>query len=308
MFQHIVLLVLVTYPVLCLLPFNLIRFRWGFVHGSAPMPPEIEAKAEVADRTALFLIHLLLCVLVAVSMRGASISLDEVGLSLANWKRALGMGLMFSLVFVGLGELFLSKVPPADSHKEAESRGPVAVWCGIILSVSFSREIWRAFCIVALIHYGFPARLSILLTALFSAAVLLKIGIANTLGAAAAYGASGRNTHDNFLGAAAKIGLSLRDIPPCATFFAPVSVAADGRFVWSAARKRPGDFADLRAEMNVVLAVSNCPHPLDPAAPSAQGGITLIRHRVPKPAHDDPCRTTSPEAVRAFTFTDRLFA
>jgi len=136
----------------------------------------------------------------------------------------------------------------------------------------------------------------------------LLMGGSTAASTAAAYGASGRNTHDNFLGAAAKIGLSLRDIPPCATFFAPVSVAADGRFVWSAARKRPGDFADLRAEMNAVLAVSNCPHPLDPAAPSAQGGITLIRHRVPKPAHDDPCRTTSPEAVRAFTFTDRLFA
>jgi uncharacterized protein len=125
---------------------------------------------------------------------------------------------------------------------------------------------------------------------------------------AASTGAATRNTHDNFLGAAAKIGLGLRDIPPCATFFAPVSVEADGRFAWTAARKRVGDFIDLRAEMNVVLALSNCPHPLDPAAPSAQGGITLIRHRAPKPAHDDPCRTTSPEAVRAFTFTDRLFA
>jgi hypothetical protein len=191
MFQHIVLLVLVAYPVLCLIPLNLIRFRWGFMNGSAPMPPEMEAKAEVADRTALFIIHVILFVLVAVSMRGSSISLDEVGLSLANWKRALGMGLMFSLFFVGLGELSLSKVPPADSRKEAESRGSVAVWCGIILSVSFSREIWRAFCIVALIRYGFPAWLAILLAALFSATVWLQVGIASALGAAAAYGAAG---------------------------------------------------------------------------------------------------------------------
>src|SRR6266480_1901646 len=54
---------------------------------------------------------------------------------------------------------------------------------------------------------------------------------------AAAYGAPTRNTHDNFLAAAAKIGLSLRDIPPCATFFAPVAVDADGRFAWNGARK-----------------------------------------------------------------------
>jgi uncharacterized protein len=118
--------------------------------------------------------------------------------------------------------------------------------------------------------------------------------------------APGRNTRDNFVAAAAKLGLSARDVPSCATFFAPVSVDPAGRFGWDAARKHKGDFVDLRAEMNLVLALSNCPHPLDPAA--AAGAITLIRHRAAAPAADDPCRTASPEAERAFTFTDRLFA
>jgi uncharacterized protein len=122
--------------------------------------------------------------------------------------------------------------------------------------------------------------------------------------------APGRNTRDNFIAAAAKLGLALRDIPPCATFFAPVSVDAAGRFVWNTARKHKGDFVDLRAEMNLLLALSNCPHPLDPAAAvaAAAGAIALIRHRAPAPAADDACRTASPEAARAFTFTDRLFA
>jgi urea carboxylase-associated protein 2 len=125
---------------------------------------------------------------------------------------------------------------------------------------------------------------------------------------AAAFGAPTRNTHDNFLAAAAKIGLGLRDVPPCATFFAPVSVDANGRFVWNGARKHAGDFVDLRAEMNLVLAVSNCAHPLDPARPAATGPVTIIRHRAPAPTPDDPCRTASPEAARAFRFTDRLYA
>jgi Uncharacterized conserved protein len=72
-------------------------------------------------------------------------------------------------------------------------------------------------------------------------------------------------------------------------------------------RKRPGDFVDLRAEMNLIIAASNCPHPLDPA-PAAAGAVTLVKYRVAAPAFDDPCRTASPEATRAFTFTDRLFA
>jgi uncharacterized protein YcgI (DUF1989 family) len=92
------------------------------------------------------------------------------------------------------------------------------------------------------------------------------------------------------------------------TFFAPVSVDAGGHFAWDAARKHAGDFADLRAEMNLVLVASNCPHPLDPARPAANGTVTLIRHRAPAPAADDPCRTASPEAMRAFLFTDRLYA
>jgi uncharacterized protein len=123
-----------------------------------------------------------------------------------------------------------------------------------------------------------------------------------------AFGILSRNTQENFLAAAAKIGLGLRDIPPCMTFFAPVSVNAEGRFLWNSGQKRAGDFVDLRAEMNLALVLSNCAHPLDPARPAATGPITLIRHRAPPPAHDDPCRTTSPEIVRAFAFTDRLYA
>jgi urea carboxylase-associated protein 2 len=124
----------------------------------------------------------------------------------------------------------------------------------------------------------------------------------------AAFGATTRNTHENFVAAATKIGLGLRDIPPCVTFFAPVSIDAEGRFLWNAGRKRAGDFVDLRAEMNLVLVLSNCAHPLDPARPAAAESIGLIRHRAPSPAKDDPCRTTLSEIVRAFEFTDRLFA
>ncbi len=123
-----------------------------------------------------------------------------------------------------------------------------------------------------------------------------------------AFGATTRNTQENFLAAAAKIGLSVRDIPPCVTFFAPVSLDETGRFLWNSGRKRAGDFVDLRAEMNLELVLSNCAHPLDPARPAASGPVTLTRHRAPSPAQDDPCRTTSPEIARAFAFTDRLYA
>ena len=136
----------------------------------------------------------------------------------------------------------------------------------------------------------------------------IMVGGSTPASTLAAYGATSRNTQENFIAGAAKIGLCVRDIPPCVTFFAPVSLDADGRFVWIQNRKRPGDFVDLRAEMNAVLVLSNCAHPLDPARPAASRAVVLVRHHVPLAAADDPCRTGSPEAIRAFGFTDRLYA
>jgi uncharacterized protein len=136
----------------------------------------------------------------------------------------------------------------------------------------------------------------------------LLVGGSTPASTRAAFGATTRNTQENFLAAAAKIGLGLRDIPPCVTFFAPVSLDDKGRFLWVSGRKRPGDFVDLRAEMNLMLVLSNCAHPLDPARPAATDPVTLIRYRAPPSKPDDACRTTSPEIVRAFEFTDRLYA
>jgi hypothetical protein len=66
------------------------------------------------------------------------------------------------------------------------------------------------------------------------------------------------DTSGGILAAAAKIGIRQRDIPPCVTFFAPIILDEKGRFLWNSAKKRAGDFVDLRVEMNLVLILS--PH------------------------------------------------
>jgi uncharacterized protein len=134
----------------------------------------------------------------------------------------------------------------------------------------------------------------------------LLIGGSTPASVRAATGASGRNTQENFLAAVSKIGLGVRDISPCITFFAPVALDDAGRFLWREGRKRAGDFVDLRAEMNLIVVASNCTHPLNPS-PTAGGAVTLIKHRVPAATREDQCRTASPEAMRAFEFTDRLY-
>jgi urea carboxylase-associated protein 2 len=135
----------------------------------------------------------------------------------------------------------------------------------------------------------------------------LLVGGSTPASVVAATGVSGRNTQENFLAAVSKIGLGVRDISPSITFFAPVALDEAGRFLWQQGRKRAGDFVDLRAEMNLIVVASNCTHPLNPSQ-TGSGAVTLVKHRAPTITGEDLCRTTSPEAMRAFDFTDRLYA
>ncbi len=115
-----------------------------------------------------------------------------------------------------------------------------------------------------------------------------------------------RNTRDNFLAAAAKLGLSRRDIPMCVSFFAPVGVDEGGRFVWHEGRRRPGDFVDLRAEIDLWVVLSNAGHPLDPARSAAPAAVDATIFQAATTAADDACRQAGVEAARAFEFTDRF--
>ncbi|MFG1347171.1 urea amidolyase associated protein UAAP1 [Xanthobacter autotrophicus DSM 431] len=114
-----------------------------------------------------------------------------------------------------------------------------------------------------------------------------------------------RNTRDNFILTAGKLGLDKRDIPPALTFFAPVRTDEDGRFHWIDGQRQQGDFVDLRAEMDLIVALSNCPHPMDPTPDYAPPPVEAIRFKAPAPAADDLCRTATIEAVRGFENTAR---
>ena len=116
---------------------------------------------------------------------------------------------------------------------------------------------------------------------------------------AAKYPGDVRNTRDNFILVAGKLGLDRRDIPSAMTFFAPLRVDGDGKFVWREDLRVPDDYVDLRAEMDLVVAFSNCPHPLDPNPSYAPNPVTVTRFRLPIAA-DDLCRTATAEALRGF--------
>jgi hypothetical protein len=182
---------LLLYPFLYLLPLNLFRFRWGFEQGLAPMPPQVQEKAETADRVVLCVTHAILLAVVVLLMYGSPISAYEVGLTADNWKPALGMGVLFSLFPLGLGELLLRNMSPERVREEPESRGPLAAWYGLNTLGSFTCEFWRAFCIVSLIRLGLSEWGAVLIVALVYGTLRLQTSVATALGAATFGGAAG---------------------------------------------------------------------------------------------------------------------
>jgi len=120
---------------------------------------------------------------------------------------------------------------------------------------------------------------------------------------------NGRHTNDrdNFVAALGRHGLDKRDLVPNVNLFSRVEVDDDGglRYV---EEKAAGSWADFRAEMDVLVAVSATPHVLDPSPEWRPGSLRCTVWRSPAPGPEDLCRHRSDEARRAFANTDRYWA
>jgi urea carboxylase-associated protein 2 len=115
---------------------------------------------------------------------------------------------------------------------------------------------------------------------------------------------AGRNGRDNLRLAAAKFGLTRRDVGPAISLFSKVGTDDAGSFRYLGAPPA-GAMIELRAEQNLLVALSNTPHALSPVA-TATGPIEIaITHAAPGEA--DLCRSFTEEAVRGFTNTDERF-
>lgn len=102
-------------------------------------------------------------------------------------------------------------------------------------------------------------------------------------------------------------GLGPRDLMPNLNFFTRVRVLPDGGLAWVPGCERPGARLELRAEMNVLVVLANVPHPLHPSPTWDPQPLQLTVLRTPPPGPDDACRTSCPEARRAYDNTDALF-
>ncbi|SDS89506.1 urea amidolyase associated protein UAAP1 [Actinoplanes derwentensis] len=102
--------------------------------------------------------------------------------------------------------------------------------------------------------------------------------------------------------AAAKHGLTRRDLPPSISFFQGVRVGDDGTFTWLGSAGA-GATVELRAEMPVTVLLVNVPHPLDPREAYTSTPVEIRAWTGQPTAPTDPIWSRSPEGERAFLNT-----
>ncbi len=117
-----------------------------------------------------------------------------------------------------------------------------------------------------------------------------------------------RNAHDNFLIELGKHGLGKRDMVANVNFFSRLNVDDRGQMRFHADNSQAGAFVELRAEMDVLVVLNTCQHPLDPNPQYAPKPVKLDIIKTAPPGGDDYCRTFRPENGRALALTERLFA
>ncbi|HSI15407.1 MAG TPA: urea amidolyase associated protein UAAP1 [Chthoniobacter sp.] len=116
-----------------------------------------------------------------------------------------------------------------------------------------------------------------------------------------------RNAHDNFVTELGKYGMDERDLAMNVNFFSKVAVSASGKLAYVADNSRPGAYVDLRSEMNTLVILNTCVHPLDTSTSYAPQPVKLTVWTSPPPGPDDFCRNSRPENQRGFTITERYF-
>jgi hypothetical protein len=67
------------------------------------------------------------------------------------------------------------------------------------------------------------------------------------------------NCRSNLEQALEPFGIPLREIPYSFNVFMNVGLEPDGRIATRAPLSKPGDYIDLRAEMDLIVGISNCP-------------------------------------------------
>ncbi len=116
-----------------------------------------------------------------------------------------------------------------------------------------------------------------------------------------------RNGRECFLIELGKWGLGKRDLVPNLNFFSKVVADDEGLLRFDPSHARAGVGIDLRLEMDTLVVLNTCPHPLDPSTTWAPRPVRLSVYAADPVSPDDSCRLSRPENERAFINTETYY-
>jgi uncharacterized protein YcgI (DUF1989 family) len=109
-----------------------------------------------------------------------------------------------------------------------------------------------------------------------------------------------------FLTELAKYGLTERDMAANLNLFSKVAADNDGKLVFDPSAARAGAHVTLRFEMDTLVIMHTCPHPLNPAEDYPIKPVQIEMLKAAPVADDDYCKNARPENGRAFE-NNRLY-
>ncbi len=113
-----------------------------------------------------------------------------------------------------------------------------------------------------------------------------------------------QNGHDAFLVEAGKYGMGRRDLAANVNWFSKVSVGEDGTLLYDRIEGAAGAFVELRFEMDTLVLLHTCPHPLNNAAEYPRKPLSIRLSKAASVALDDFCMNSRPENIRGFANTN----
>jgi uncharacterized protein len=116
-----------------------------------------------------------------------------------------------------------------------------------------------------------------------------------------------QNARDGLVVELGKYGMGARDLHATVNFFSKVTVDERGNLTYTQNNSRPGSYVELRAEMNVLVILNTCQHPLDTGNKYQPRPVEVSIARVSPARTNDPCRTLCSENARGFILTEMFF-
>lgn len=114
------------------------------------------------------------------------------------------------------------------------------------------------------------------------------------------------NGYDSFLVELAKHGLGRRDMAANVNWFSKVAADERGELVFYPDNSSAGDYVDLRFEMDTLVLLHTCPHPLNPAVAYPKKALHYAIYTAAEIGEDDCCIHACAENGRGYLNT-RLY-